>query len=147
MNKARWESDGRCRERKPPIIGCHKEVVERRVGVRGCGRSQSQRLALSSWFCSSFLNLFFDHLPRGLILTHIIGASFFFTPISFPHSPFHHHFGLFFISPPCLFAISFSSLLLYSLLGPRWLIVYATNFSFFSLATNSQGLCHLSLLR
>jgi hypothetical protein len=46
MNKARWESDGRCRERKPPIIGCHKEVVERRVGVRGCGRSQSQRLVV-----------------------------------------------------------------------------------------------------
>jgi hypothetical protein len=39
-------SDGRCRERKPRIIGCHyhKEVVERRV--RGCGWSQSQRLVV-----------------------------------------------------------------------------------------------------
>lgn len=45
-NKARWESDGRCRERKPRIIGCHyhKEVVERRG--RGCGWSQSQRLVV-----------------------------------------------------------------------------------------------------
>ena len=89
--------------------------------------------------------LLFSTFPQTTLLvvlsSHILsGYPLLHSPISFPHPPFHHHRGLFILSSPCLFAISFPSLLLYSLLGPRWLIVYATNFSLFNLATNSQAL-------